>query len=53
MIYHRQIPDITRKNLRKKGKEYMRTHQNKKYEEVVNISERYVEGNRRSKIGYW
>jgi len=53
MIYRRQIPDITRKNLRKKGKRFIHTHWNNKFEEAVNIRERCKEANERKEIGHW
>lgn len=53
MIYRRQIPDITRKNLRKKGKQYLHTHWDNKFEDAINIKERCEEANNRSEIGHW
>ena len=53
MIYRRQIPNITRKNLRKKGKQYIHTHWDNKFEDAINIRERCAEANNRSEIGHW
>ena len=53
MIYRRQVPDISRKNLRKKGKRYKHTHWNNKFEDIINIKERCEEANNRSEIGHW
>lgn len=53
MIYRRQIPDITRKNLRKKGKQYIHTHWDNKFEDAINVRERCEEANNRSEIGHW
>lgn len=53
MIYRGQIPEVSRKNLRKKGKRFMHTHWNKKFEGVINIKERCEEANNRSEIGHW
>ena len=53
MIYRGQIPEVSRKNLRKKGKRFKHTHWNNKFEGVMNIKERCVEAKNRSEIGHW
>lgn len=53
MIYRGQIPGISRKNLRKKGKRFIHTHYENKFEDAVNVRERCVEANERSEIGHW
>lgn len=53
MIYRGQIPDISRKNLRKKGKRFIHTHSENKFENAVNVRERCAEANERREIGHW
>jgi len=54
LIYRRQISGITRKNLRKKGKRFLRTRWNKtRFEGAVHISQRSQKANDRSEIGHW
>lgn len=44
---------LLEKNLRKKGKRYIHTHWNNKFEDIINIKERCAEANNRSEIGHW
>ena len=53
MIYRRQVPEVSRKNLRKKGKRFIHTHWNNKFEDIINIKERCAEANNRSEVGHW
>lgn len=53
MIYGRKIAGITRKHLRKKGKRFLHTHWNNKFEDAVHISKRSKKADERSEIGHW
>lgn len=54
LIYRREISEISRKNLRKKGKHYLHTRWNKyQIEGIVHISKRSKKANDRSEIGHW
>ena len=53
MIYRRQVLGITRKHLRKKGKRFLHTHWNNKFEGVTHISKRSKKANERAEIGHW
>jgi len=53
LVYRRQIPAVTRKNLRKKGKRFLRTRWNARFEGSVHISKRTKKADNRSEIGHW